>query len=137
MEALAYYWLIALGVVLIGLEALTFSFVLFFIGLGFVSAGVVSYFYPFDSLSTQSAFAFILALLYAVAFRKRLIERISKPHEEEQKPLKRSGIGVVEGGMVRFEGTYWESLDDLDGFKDKEKVKVIDVIENKVKITAL
>ncbi len=132
MEAISVGYLLAIGILLVGLEALIFSFVLFFIGIGFIIVALISQFYLFENLYVQIALAFVIALVIAYFFRGRLLEKISKPSSTEEEKPHKSGIGVVEKGMIKFEGTYWNTLDDIASFNDGERVKVIDVVDNRV-----
>ncbi len=136
MGHIDYGYLLAFGILLIGLEALTFTFLLFFLGVAFILVSIISYFIHFDNGLWQIAIAFMLSVVLAVVFRQKLIDKISKPKKEEEK-IHKSGIGEVDGDMVKFDGSYWQSITDLKNFKNKEKVKVIDVIENKVVIEKL
>ncbi len=132
MEAITVGYLIAIGILLIGLEVLLFSFVLFFFGIGFLFVALISVFYLFDNLYVQIALAFVIALVMAYFFRNTLLEKISKPSQKEEEKSHKKGVGVVENGMVTFDGTYWNSLNDLSVFKEGEKVEIIDVVDNKV-----
>ena len=134
MEVISTSYLIAIGILLIGLEALIFSFVLFFLGLGFILVGLISEVYVFDNGIVQIAIAFVIALVSAYLFRQKLLDKISKTSEEKEQRTHVSGIGVVEDGMVKFDGTYWKTLDDISSFKDGEQIDIIDVVDNMVVI---
>lgn len=132
LETIAASWLLAIGILLIGLEVLTFSFVLFFIGIGFVLVSFISYIYTFDNGFIQIALAFVLALLLAFALRKTVIGKISKSSKKQEERAHIKGIGVVQDGAIKFDGTFWKTLDDLSKYKNGDKVKVIDVKDNMV-----
>ena len=132
LETIAAFWLLAFGILLIGLEVLTFSFVLFFIGIGFVFVSFISYIYTFDNGMLQIALAFVLALLFALFLRKTLISKISKSSKQHEARAHIRGIGEVQDGAVKFDGTFWKTLDDLSKYKNGDKVKVIDVKDNMV-----
>lgn len=132
LETIAASWLLAIGILLIGLEVLTFSFVLFFIGIGFVLVSFISYIYTFDNGFIQIALAFVLALLLAFALRKTIIGKISKSSKKQEERAHIKGIGVVQDGAIKFDGTFWKTLDDLSKYKNGDKVKVIDVKDNMV-----
>ncbi|MFK5881662.1 MAG: NfeD family protein [Sulfurospirillum sp.] len=132
IETIAASWLLAFGILLIGLEALTFSFVLFFIGIGFVLVSIISYFYMFDNGALQIAVAFISALIFTFILRKTLLKKLSKSKNEKEERAHVSGIGTIEDGAIKFDGTYWKTLDDISGYKNGDKVKIINVRDNKV-----
>lgn len=134
IETISGAYLIALGILLIGLEAITFSFILFFFGVGFVVVGGVSYLYTFENGLVQVAVAFVIALILAFLFRSQLLQKLSKPSEDVESRTHISGVGYVEGGAIKFDGTYWKTLSDLSTYNDGEKVDVIDVVDNMVVI---
>ncbi len=133
IETIAAFWLLAFGILLIGLEALTFSFVLFFIGIGFVLVSAISYFYMFNNGILQIAVAFIFALLLAFGLRKALMSKLSsKPNDEKEERAHISGIGTIQDDAVKFDGTFWKTIDDISSYKNGDIVKVIDVQDNMV-----
>ena len=132
MEAIEAYYLLAIGILLIGLEALTFSFILFFFGLGFLVVSFISYFYVFENGIAQIALAFIIALVLAFSLRNYLLKKISKPKTEMEERTHICGIGIVNGEAIKFEGTFWKTLDDISSYKDGEQVEIIDVKDNMV-----
>ena len=134
IETISASYLLALGILLIGLEAITFSFILFFFGVGFVVVGGVSYIYVFDNGLVQIAIAFVIALVLAFLFREYLLKKLSKPSEEVEERTHISGVGYVEDGAIKFDGTYWKTLSDLSTYEDGDRVEIVDVVDNKVVI---
>lgn len=132
MEAITYEYLVAAGILFIGLEVFTFSFVLFFLGLGLIIVGGISYFYTFESAWVQLALASVLSLVLAYLLRDTLLKKISKPQTQEEQKTHRSGIGVIQDGAVKFDGSFWQTDDDISELENGQKVEVVDVIENKV-----
>jgi len=132
VEAISPAYLLALGILLIGLEAITFSFILFFIGVGFVLVGGVSYLYSFESGLVQIAVAFVIALVLIFALRNYLLEKLSKPSEAKEERTHISGVGYVQDGAVKFDGTYWKTDADLSKYSDGQRVEVLNVVDNKV-----
>jgi len=134
MEAISPSYLLAIGILLIGLEAVTFSFILFFIGVGFVVVSGVSYLYAFESGLVQIAIAFVLALAFIFLLRDYMLNRLSKPSEKVEERTHISGVGYVQDGAVKFDGTYWETDANLSKYSDGDKVNVENVVNNKVVI---
>ncbi len=132
MEAISPSYLLAIGILLIGLEAVTFSFILFFIGVGFVVVSGVSYLYAFESGLVQIAIAFVLALAFIFLLRDYMLNRLSKPSEKVEERTHISGVGYVQDGAVKFDGTYWETDANLSKYSDGDKVNVENVVNNKV-----
>lgn len=130
IDTISAAYLLAFGILFIALEVLTFTFVLFFIGIGFAMVALISFFYIFDNGTIQIALAFILALVLAFSLRKILMNKISKTNNKPEERAHVSGIGFVEDGIIKFDGTYWKTLDDLSIYKNGDKVEIIDVIDN-------
>jgi len=133
-ETIAAYWLLAFGILFIGLEALTFTFVLFFLGIGFIFVSAISFFYTFDNGIVQIAAAFVLALIFAVILRKSLLKKLSKPNIDKEERAHVRGIGIIEDGAVKFDGTFWKTLSDISKYKNGDTVTIIDVKDNMVVI---
>ena len=134
IEVISISYLIAIGILLIGLEALIFSFVLFFLGIGFIITATISELYLFDNGIEQIATAFVIALVFAYFFRKVLLEKITKTSQEKEQRTHISGVGIVDNGMIKFDGTYWKTLDDISSFKNGQQIEIVDVIDNMVVI---
>jgi len=134
MEAIEWGYLFAFGIVLIGIEALIFSFVLLWLGIGFMLVAILSYFSLFDSGYVQIAVAVSLGLLLVMVLRKWSMNLINKTADDTEEKIHKTGVGVVSGGMIKMNGTFWQSDDDLSGYKDGDRVEVIDIVNNKAKI---
>jgi membrane protein implicated in regulation of membrane protease activity len=130
IETISVFYLLSIGVIFIGLEALTFSFFMFFIGLGFILVAAISYFYTFENGIIQIAISFIIAVILIFAFRNTLLSKISKKSKTIEQKTHKSGIGYIEDGMVKFHGTYWKTLDDISSYKNGDNVKIIDIKDN-------
>lgn len=134
MESLSFEWLLAIGIVLVGLEALVFSFFLFPIGLGFLIVAFLElWVLDFNTLFSQVATVLILGLIITLIFRKKFIEVLGKSSSNKEEQVHTSGIGTIDGEQVKFEGTYWNTDDDLSTYNDGDKVN-IDIVKNKAVI---
>ena len=131
METIEYFYLLAFGIILIGLEALIFSFFLIWLGLGFIIVSILTYFNLFDSGNIQIAFAFGSGLLLLLILRKPIMSYIQTSANSEEEKIHQSGIGIVDNGMIKMDGTYWNCDEDLSQFKEGERVEVVDIIKNK------
>ena len=132
LEVISVSYLFAIGILFIGLEALVFSFVLFFLGIGFIVVAFISLFYSFESALLQIAVALLIAIISAFGFRKTLQTRVLNSSDESEERAHVTGIGIVEDGMIKFDGTYWKTLEDLSCYRDGDHVEVIDVENNMV-----
>ena len=132
IEVIEPSYLLALGILLIGLEVITLSFILFFIGVGFIIVSMVSSIYVFDNGLVQIAAALVIAIVLAYALRDYLLKKISKSSDEKEERAHVSGIGYVENGIVKFDGTYWRTTNDLSIYKNGDQVEIIDVVNNMV-----
>lgn len=119
--------LIAIGLGLIALEALTFSFILFWFGLSFMIIGIFSYFPLFpDGLWQLSSIA-IVAIALLLTLRTKAIKIFMKAKEKENNDnfLNEKGIGIIKDGKVHYKATYWDiDLAHKDTFEEDEKVLV-------------
>ena len=134
MEAIEWGYLLALGIALIGLEALIFSFVLLWIGIGFIVVSILSYAGLFESGYAQIAVAVSIGLVLVLALRKWSMNLINKSTDDREEKIHKGGIGIIDGGMIKMNGTYWQSDDDLSSYKDGDRVEVIDIVDNKAKL---
>ena len=131
MEVIDWAYLLALGIVLIGIEALIFSFVLLWIGIGFILVSVLTYVGLFDSGYVQIAVAVSIGLVLVLALRKWSMALVNKTTDDTEEKAHQAGTGIIDGGMIKMNGTYWQSDDDLSGFSDGDKVEVSDIVNNK------
>jgi len=136
MEALSFEWLLAIGILMIGLEALIFSFFLFPIGLGFLIVAFLElWILDYDSLFSQMATGLVLGLLITLLFRKMFIKLLGKSGNDKEEQIHTSGIGIIDGKQIKFEGTYWNTDDDLSPYKDGDRVN-IEIIKNRAVISS-
>jgi membrane protein implicated in regulation of membrane protease activity len=125
MEPLSFTYLLATGVILMGLEAIIFSFVLFPIGLGFlVVALLTKTSLQFETLYAQVATALSIGLMLIFTLRPSVLRWLHKSQSDEEEVVHRGGVGVVEGNQIKFEGTYWKSDSDLSSYNDGDKITV-------------
>ena len=131
MEVIDWAYLLALGIVLIGIEALIFSFVLLWIGIGFILVSVLTYAGLFDSGYVQIAVAVSIGLVLVLALRKWSMALVNKTADDTEEKAHQAGTGIIDGGMIKMNGTYWQSDDDLSDFSDGDRVEVVDIVNNK------
>ena len=134
MEVIDWAYLLAFGIVLIGLEALIVSFFLVWIGIGFVVVAAMTYFGLFESGTAQIAVAVSIGLVLLLAPRKWSMNLVNKTQDNTEEKIHKSGVGVIDGGMIKMDGTYWQSDDDLSQYKDGDRVEVLDIVNNKAKL---
>jgi membrane protein implicated in regulation of membrane protease activity len=134
MEVIDWAYLLAFGIVLIGLEALIVSFFLVWIGIGFVVVAAMTYFGLFESGTAQIAVAVSIGLVLLLALRKWSMNLVNKTQDNTEEKIHKSGVGVIDGGMIKMDGTYWQSDDDLSQYKDGDRVEVLDIVNNKAKL---
>ena len=130
-EVIQWYYLLAGGLILIGVEAIFFSFFLIWIGLGFIAVSILSYFGLFENGIAQIATAFSIGLVLLFALRKWSMALVNKSQDNTEEKVHQSGIGTIDNGMIKMGGTFWQSDDDLSIYKDGDKVEVLDIVNNK------
>ena len=132
MESLAFSGLsplvlLAIGVILIALESLLFSFVLFWFGLSFLIVGGISYLDVSLDLKWQLSLVAIISLALLVFLRAKALKIFLKSKEGENNDnfLNETGYGVIKNGKVFYKATYWD-IDPMCKvtFDDGEKVFV-------------
>ena len=131
MEVIDWSYLLAAGILMIGLEALVFSFFFIWLGFGFVVVAGLTYFGMFENGIAQLATAVTIGLLLVFALRKWSMNMINKTQDDTEEKIHQSGIGTIENGMIKMDGTYWQSDEDLREYKDGDKVEVVDIVNNK------
>jgi len=134
MEVIDSSYLLAIGIVMIGLEALIFSFFLVWLGVGFVIVAGLSYFGLFESGTAQIATAVSIGLVLVFVLRKWSMNMVNKTEDDSEEKIHKGGIGTVDKGMIKLDGTFWQTDDDLSGYKDGDKVEVLDIVNNKAKL---
>lgn len=119
--------LLSIGVLLIALESLFFSFVLFWFGLAFLIVGAISFFDVSLDLKWQLSLVSIISLALLLFLRAKALEMFLKSKEGENNDnfLNETGYGVIKNEKVFYKATYW----DIDPackvtFTDGEKVFV-------------
>jgi len=128
--------LLAIGVILIALESLLFSFVLFWFGLAFLIVGGISFFDVTLDLKWQLSLVSIISLALLVLLRAKALNMFLKSKEGENNDnfLNETGYGVIKNGKVFYKATYWE-VDPACKitFDDGEKV-FVEKAENNIAI---
>lgn len=132
MEAIAYYYLLGFGFLLIGIEAILLSFYLLWIGLGFIAVALLTIAFEFDNGLVQISIALIIGIVLLIAFKKPLEKTmVEKPHSEEA--IHQSGMGIISDGAIKMDGTFWSTDDDLSDLKEGDSVAVT-IEGNKAKL---
>jgi len=134
MEVIDWSYLLAAGILMIGLEALVFSFFFIWLGFGFVVVAGLSYLGLFENGVAQIATAVTVGLLLIIALRKWSMKMLNKTQDDTEEKVHQSGIGTIDNGMIKMGGTFWQSDDDLSTYSDGDKVEVLDIVNNKAKI---
>ena len=134
MEVIDYSYLLAIGILMIGIEALLFSFFLVWLGMGFIVVAGLTYLGLFDNGVAQLAASVSVGLVLVVALRKWSMNMLNKTQDNTEEKVHKAGTGIIDKGMIKMNGTLWQSDDDLSAYKDGDKVEVIDIVENKAKL---
>jgi len=136
MEALSFEWLLAIGILLIALEVLTFSFFLFPVGVGFIVVSLFEFMgLGYESFFPQLATALMIALALVLFLRKKFIYMIGQSSTKKESQVHKSGLGIIQNAQIKFSGTYWNTDDDLSSYSDGDRVD-IKIVKNKAIITS-
>ncbi|MBT5934655.1 nodulation efficiency protein D [Sulfurimonas sp.] len=129
--------LIAIGIGLIAMEALVFTFVFFWFGLAFLTVGVLSYFPLFTDGLWQLSTIAILAILSLILLRAKATDLFLNSQAEKNNDnfLNEKGIGVIKNGKVYYKATYW-NIDptNKESFNEGESVNVLSALKGVVAI---
>jgi membrane protein implicated in regulation of membrane protease activity len=128
--------LVGIGIFLMALEVLTFTFVLFWFGVAFIGVGVISYFVTFSDGAWQIASVGIISLVLLLFLRSRFLTiflEARKGDEVQDDFFNMQGVGIVKNGKIYYKATYWD-CDDMERLKEGQKVEILEVKKGKVKI---
>lgn len=134
LSAVAPITLIAIGIFLIAVEAITFTFVLFWFGVSFVLVGFFSYFINFSDGAWQLALIGITSLVLLFALRTKALKIFLKAKDNDEVKdyfLNTQGYGVVNHGKIYYKATFW-NCDDIQNLKEGQKVQVLEAKKGKV-----
>lgn len=131
-------YLFAFGLLLIALEMISFTFVLFWFGVGFMVVALLTYFNLFDDGLWQIGVASIIAILLLFTLRAKAMKLFlaTKGHKHKDNFLDEVGEGVIKDNKVYYKATFWD-IDSSEKFLEGEKVKVLSAHKNKAKIEKL
>ncbi|KIM10774.1 MAG: hypothetical protein KU37_08565 [Sulfuricurvum sp. PC08-66] len=124
MSAIDAYVLLAIGVGLMAVEIFLFSFYFFWMGLGFLLIGLVSMAVAFESGVVQIALAMTIGVVFVVLLRAKMVALTQKSQTTPEEHAHTGGMGIVEHGRIKLDGTYWQCDDDLKGYHDGDRVEV-------------
>lgn len=122
--------LIAVGIGLIALEALLFSFIVFWFGMATIIVGLLSYLNIFEDGLWQLSTIAILSMLLLFTMRSKALQLFLKSKDQEYNDnfLNEEGVGVIKESNVYYKATNWR-IDPMnkDEFKEGEQVHVLSV----------
>lgn len=133
LEAIAFAYLLAIGIVFIGIEALLFSFIFFWLGLGFIAVALLSLMVTFDNGYVQIALALLFALILLLLLRKQTMAYVKRSANAKESTVHQGGMATIEAGRIKLHGTYWLCDDDLSNYNDGDKVEVL-IRDNRAQI---
>lgn len=123
---------LAIGLILMIAELAFFSFYLFFIGLGFLFVGILSFFI-FFGWTWQILIAFIISAILTISFRKILLNKfLNNKNSVKDNFLDDGGVGEIKNGMVFYKGTFWKC--DIKDLKDGQSVEILGIKDGKIVI---
>ena len=120
-------YLSAIGVILIAVEMLTFSFILFWFGIAFLLVAGLSLLNIFPDGLWQLLSIAIIAMAMLVSLRTKALELLLKSKEENNDNfLNEAGVGEIKHSKVNYKATYWEiGYEGKETFEEDEKVTVL------------
>ncbi len=119
--------LMAIGIILIALEVVTFSFVLFWFGIAFLIVSVLSLLNIYPNGLWQLSSVGLIAILMLLSLRTKTLKLFlkSKNKENNDNFFNEAGIGVIQNQKVYYKATLWNiGYEGKETFEDNEKVNV-------------
>lgn len=133
LNVIDVYWLLGIGILLLGLEATISSFMLIWFGIGFIITAIVTIFYEFSDGIWQLSLVAILSIFQVIILRKKMLEKFLRSEENiDDNFFNEEGIGEIRNTKVFYKGTYWEQEPEVlnENFEDGEKVLVKRIYRN-------
>jgi len=128
------WWLVSIGLLLIGLEMFMILFVLLFFGAGFVLVGIASFVWSIPA-ELQILSAFTLGGILTFLLRKAFIRNLSQAEAVEIETMQTGEVGKIisaNGEMrVEYKGTTWALYDQAETLELGELVIVTELKNNK------
>lgn len=131
------YTLLAIGIILIALEAVITFFIVIWFGFGFVLVAFISFFYIYSNVIWQLATVSLISMVLIFAFRNKFMKKILESQIKVSDDFfNEEGIGEIKNSKVFYKGTYWEIDPNInkDDFKEDEKIIVSKIFKNNVTI---
>ena len=134
MQPLAYEYILAIGLGLIAIELMFFSFYLLPLGLGFLVVGGIVFLDSsiFGNLFIQIAVSFLFGIVFILIMRQRFLAWLGKSSTSKEEIVHQNGIGEIDGEQIKFAGTFWATTSDLSKYKSGDKVNI--TIENSMAV---
>lgn len=119
--------LLAIGITLIALEAITFSFVLFWFGISFLLVAIFSLFDIYTNGLWQLSSVALIAIVLLLLLRTKIMKLFLKSKEEHNDNfLNEAGEGFIKDSKVYYKATYWSiGYEGEETFNEGEKVNVL------------
>ncbi|CAN8140358.1 NfeD-like C-terminal domain-containing protein [uncultured Thiomicrorhabdus sp.] len=135
IPVISLWSMIAIGIVLMALEMLTTTFVLFLFGLAFILIGLVGAFYQFPSGEIQLIWTFAVGLILTLLLAKTLRQRIyaAKPLNLETMQTGESGeiLLTADGDYrVSYKGTTWAIANPHAFALENGRTVIVEALEN-------
>jgi membrane protein implicated in regulation of membrane protease activity len=128
--------LLAIGIGLIAMEAIFYSFILIWFGLASIIVALITHFIGFDDGLLQIAAIGIISIVLLFSLRSKVLRMFLKSKDQEVNDnfLNDSGDGIIKDGKVYFKATYWDIDSEVTSFQEGEKVKVLSTKKGKAKV---
>lgn len=133
IELIPNWWLISLGLVLIGLEIFLGLFILLWFGIGLVVVGLLGFFVDFGYGEIQLIFSTAIGMVLLFALRRKVIT--AKNAQVEQLATYQTGdsgvLSLVNNQwMIFYHGTHWLVANPTDSLQSGQRVKVSEIKNN-------
>jgi membrane protein implicated in regulation of membrane protease activity len=130
MEGLSSTLLLTIGICLIFLEIVFYSFFIIWLGVALVIVAIIQYFMPLPSIWTQLVLASVISITLFALFYKPLKSFVNKSPGLKDDFIKQYGKGMIKNQMLSYQGSYFKVVNyDISALEGIE-VTVVKIEKN-------
>ncbi|AYQ57814.1 hypothetical protein MS2017_2163 [Bathymodiolus thermophilus thioautotrophic gill symbiont] len=130
MESLSSVLLLTIGICLIFLEIILYSFFIIWLGMALVMVAIIEYFMPLSSIWIQFTLASVISIILFALFYKPLKSFVNKSPGLDNDFIKQHGKGMIKNQMLSYQGSYFKVVNCDVSSLDGAEVVVIKIEKN-------
>lgn len=130
MASLSSLLLLSVGIFLILIELMFYTFFILWLGIALVIVAAIEYFYPLSSMWAQLILAGVISVVLFVLFYKPLKKFVHKAPNLPDDFIQQHGSGTIKNQMLSYQGSYFQvkecDISQLEG----QTVQVLKIEKN-------